>query len=362
MSPHNPAGNRRPGPVRPATSRNPFASGPAAGPESSAARMLADLRAMRRAAFARSVVNGERYLAALRANEASYRGAWREAARVARPDATLQPHSNRSLENHLRYVAHLRTHPASMFRQGRPAPTPYELLRAHVMATNSGPIALMMTTDPVVRGIAVAVPAVAAGTVTVAVAEAHIAAMSWGTASTFVLKGGVNAAGQVAGNYLYSHDALASLRKVNIVSVFAAGYGIPLGANSVLSAGATLNFADGFKTVLGGPGGSITAIEFGRDAAFNYGFGKLAAGFKFSPKIPALGGRVWGGLDKLYQTPRMNNGVGFATYQGMLRLGPRVGYGLGLGLSTGLEHGNKMASGAAKKYLSNELKEHVPGK
>ena len=46
----------------------------------------------------------------------------------------------------------------------------------------------------------------------------------------------------------------------------------------------------------------------------------------------------------------------------MLRLGPRAGYGVGVGLSTTLEHGNKAASGAAKKYLGNELKKQLPDK
>ena len=364
MSPHNPAGNRRPGPGWPATGSNAFGSAPPSGPDLSAAQRWADQSAMRTAAFARSVVNGERYLSALRANEASYRAAWNHAARAARPDV-LQLHSDRSVENHLRYVSHLRTHPAYMFRQGAPihAPTGYELLQAHVMSMNPGPIGLMMTFDPVVRSVAGTAAVAAAGTASVALVEAHIAALSTGTAVKAIgAKILVNATGQFAGNYLYSHDALYSAQKINGVSVLAAAYGIPLGANSLLSAGATLNFADGFKTVLGGPGGSITTFEFGRDAAFNYGFGKLAAGFKFPAKMPALGGRTWVGLDKLHQTMTASNGVGFAAYQGMLRLGPRIGYGLGLGLSTGLEHGNKIASGAAKKYLSNELKEHVPGK
>lgn len=119
------------------------------------------------------------------------------------------------------------------------------------------------------------------------------------------------------------------------------------------SAGFSFSAADGFRSV---PTGEITPFEFGRDAAFNYGFGQVAAGFK----MPGTAGRPWVRLDNLHKTPEVAHSLGFTTYQAMLRLGPRFGYGLGLGLTTAAEHSNKIASGAAKKYLSTELKKQLP--
>lgn len=173
------------------------------------------------------------------------------------------------------------------------------------------------------------------------------------TFRSFLLKGSINAIGQGIGNYAVKHDALSAIQNINALSAIASGLNIPLGYNSLFSAGFSLTYEKKFKSVLTS---DSSVYEFERDATFNYAFGKVAAGFKF----PGSVGRSWVGLDKLYQTQPLNYSVGFATYQAMLRTGPRIGYGLGLGLSTGLEHSNKVLVGAAKKVLSNEVKHRLP--
>ncbi|WP_223653757.1 hypothetical protein [Hymenobacter psoromatis] len=65
-------------------------------------------------------------------------------------------------------------------------------------------------------------------------------------------------------------------------------------------------------------------------------------------------------MNNLPKTQLMSDGVGFGTYQAMLRLGPVTGYGMGVGLNTGLEQGNRILLGAAKKVLSAKLKEKLP--
>jgi hypothetical protein len=168
-----------------------------------------------------------------------------------------------------------------------------------------------------------------------------------------LLKSGVNIVGQGVGNYLVLHDASQAARNVNVLSAAAAGLNVPLGYNSLFSASFSLTRAKNFKSVITG---DISPYEVGCDATFNYGFGKLSAGFK----LPGPAGRTWLGLDKIHQLQPLNSSVGFATYQAMLRTAPRIGYGLGLGLSTGLEHGNKVLVGAGKKYLATKLKEKMP--
>ena len=181
------------------------------------------------------------------------------------------------------------------------------------------------------------------------------------TFGSFGIKAGLSIAGQGLGNYWVERDAWVAVKKINMLSVLASGVNLPLGYNSLLSAGFNVSFTGKVKTVL--PGGGITAYEFERDALFNYGFGKLASGFK----VPGMAGRQWTGLDKLHElvtkNPKVEQGIGFTLYNAYIRFGPRLSYGLGVGastLTTGLEHGNKVAVGATKKYISSKVKERFP--
>ena len=47
-------------------------------------------------------------------------------------------------------------------------------------------------------------------------------------------------------------------------------------------------------------------------------------------------------------------------YNAYIRFGPRLSYGLGVGVTSGLEHGNKVAVGATKKYISKQVKDRFP--
>jgi len=205
--------------------------------------------------------------------------------------------------------------------------------------------------DPVTRTVAATVVIAVASEVT----AAQAAAWTWRsvTVQSFGTKVIVSGAGQFVGNYLYSHDVIDEAKSINGLSALASGVNMPLGFNAMWSAGFSYTIKSKFKSL---PTGQITPFEFGRDAAFNYGFGKVSAGFK----LPSPADRNWIGLDNLHRLPQVANSIGFSTYQAMLRLGPRFGYGVGLGLTTAAEHGNKIATGAAKKYLNTELKEQLP--
>jgi hypothetical protein len=356
---------------------NPRAPFPPLGPGTTpgpAASPFAGYQAMQRAALARSVASGERYLDALRVQDAASRasqlrhlthGTQQDATRAGRADTA-------AFASRQRYAAAVAARPRYTLRPGL---TPEERLWLHTIATMPYEMALMVRLDPVVRSVAaggVATVGVATAPVAYAATEdlalegleksaallqengaalsAHIQKV---TLQSFFLKSGVNALGQGLGNYAVEHNALQAVRNINLLSAAASGFNVPLGYNALFSAGFGYSPAKHFKSVVTG---DISAYEFGRDAAFNYAFGKVAAGFKFSPKVPALGGRNWVGLDKLYQTAPVNYSVGFATYQAMLRVGPRIGFGLGEGLSMGLEHSNKAMVGATKKYLGAKVK------
>jgi hypothetical protein len=353
--PHPPLGPVRPGAI----------PGPAASP-------FANYQALQQAALGRSVASGERYLDALRVKDTASRAsqlrhltAWQDATRTERVDTA-------AFASQLRYTTALAARPRDTIRPGL---TPEERLWLHTVASMPYEIALMVRFDPVLRSVAVG----GAATVTVAAAPIAYAAtedlalegleksaalvqengaalsahLHKVTLQSFLLKSGVNALGQGAGNYAVEHDGLQAVRNINLLSAAASGFNVPLGYNALFSAGFGYSPAKHFKSIVTG---DISTYEFGRDAAFNYGFGKVAAGFKFAPKIPLLGGRNWLGLDKLYQSAPVNYSVGFATYQALLRVGPRLGYGLGEGLNMGLEHGNKAMVGATKKYLGAKVK------
>lgn len=245
----------------------------------------------------------------------------------------------------------------------------------HTVATMPYEFALMTRYDPVVRSVGAAVVVVgtveAAPVVYAASEDLALQGMESGvelldtegtalyegvgktTAQSFAIRAGVNALGQGVGNYAVTHDALQSVLSINLLSSTASGFGMPLLSNSLFSAGFSYTPLKGFKSIATG---DISGYEFGRDAIFNYGFGKVASGFK----LPGGSKAVWDGLDRLHQSKAVSQGVGFATYQAMLRVGPRAGYGLGLGLQTTLEHGNKAAVGATKKYLGAKVKQYLP--
>lgn len=329
---------------------------------------------MLNANLVRSVASGERYLDALRVRDAQSRASqMRHLAPTAQPDATrLKPEAALAFASHQRYAAALAAKPRATIRPGL---TPEERLWLNTVASMPYELALMVRFDPVVRAVGGAVAVVgaveAAPVAYVASEDAAVAGLEASaefleaeglnlynnfaavTVRSFLLKSGVSVAGQGFGNYLVTHDAWQAASNVNFLSAGASGFNIPLGYNSLFSAGFSLTTQKGFKSVITG---DISSYELGRDAIFNYGFGKASAGFKF----PGTVGRSWIGLDKLHQTQPLNYSVGFATYQAILRTGPRIGYGLGLGLGTGLEHGNKILSGATKKYLGTKLKETLP--
>jgi hypothetical protein len=353
------------GPGRPGTT-----PGPAASP-------FAGYQAMQRAALARSVTSGERYLDALRVQDAASRASQlRHLTHSTPQDATRAGWADTAaFAARQRYAAAVAARPRYTLRPGL---TPEERLWLHTVATMPYEMALMVRLDPVVRSVAVG------GAATVAVATAPVAyaatedlaleglersaalletegamlsaQLQAVTFRSFLLKGSINAIGQGLGNYAVKHDGLSALKNINALSAIASGLNIPLGYNSLFTAGFSLSYDKKFKSIVTD---DISLYEFGRDAAFNYSFGKLSAGFK----LPKSLGSSWVGLDKLYQTQPVNYSVGFATYQAMLRTGPRIGYGLGLGLNTGLEHGNKVVVGATKKWLSSKVTQlPVPNK
>lgn len=294
-------------------------------------------------------------------------------ARPIQPDATrLKSDAALAFASRQRYAAALAPRPRAVIRPGL---TPEERLWLNTVSTMPYELALMVRFDPVVRSVGGAVAVVgaveAAPVAYVASEDAAVAGLEASaefleaeglnlynnfaavTIRSFLLKSGVNLVGQGVGNYFIMHDASQAARGVNVLSAAAAGLNVPLGYNSLFSASFSLSRTKGFKSIITG---DISPYEVGRDAAFNYGFGKLSAGFR----LPGSAGRTWPGLDKIHQLQSLNNSVGFATYQAMLRTGPRIGYGLGLGLSSGLEHGNKVLVGAGKKYLATKLKEEMP--
>jgi hypothetical protein len=329
---------------------------------------------MQRAALARSVASGERYLDALRVQDAASRasqlrhlthGTPQDATRTGRADTA-------AFASRQRYAAAVAARPRYTLRPGL---TPEERLWLHTVATMPYEMALMVRLDPVVRSVAVG------GAATVAVATAPVAYVATEdlaleglersaalletegamlsaqlqavTFRSFFTKLLISGIGQGVGNYVVKRDAASAIQNINVLSAVASGLNIPLGYNSLFSAGFSLTYDKGLKSIATG---NISTYEFGRDAAFNYAFGKLSAGFK----LPGSASRSWIGLDKLYQTRPVDYSVGFTTYQVMLRTSPRLGYGLGLGLSTGLEHSNKVVVGAAKKVLGTEIKHHLP--
>ncbi|RZJ57739.1 MAG: hypothetical protein EOO55_02700 [Hymenobacter sp.] len=353
--------------------------GPGGGPKSPApvnksSPAYPSLQALQMGAFVRTIASGERYLDALRVKDVASRAAHLSyVTREARPDATRRGRPDaQSFANQQRYAALLAAKPRYSIRPGL---TPAERLWINTVATMPYELALMVRYDPVVRSVGGAVVVVGAVEAAPALYIAGEDALVEGLEATagyleaegtalynnfgavtirsFILKASINSAGQGLGNYLVTHDARQAAQSVNLLSAAASGLNVPLGYNSLFSAGFGYSREKGFKSVVTG---DISSYEFGRDAAFNYGFGKVAAGFKFTGSA----GCSWMGLDKLYQTQPLNYSVGFATYQAMLRTGPRIGYGLGLGLGVGLEHGNKIVVGATKKYLGTKLKTSLP--
>lgn len=349
---------------------------PGSGPRRPSARqkpaaVFPSMQSLQTGALVRSIAAGERYLDALRVKDAASRKAHLSyLTRETRQDATRFTHPTaQTLETQQRYAASVAARPRQTVRPGL---TPEERLWVHTVATMPYEFALMARYDPVVRSVGAAVVVVGAVEAAPALYTAAEDALVEGlessasyldaegtalynnfgsvTIRSFFLKSSLNAAGQGVGNYLVTHDAWQATQSINGLSVLASGLNVPLGYNSLFSAGFSYTPAKGFKSVATG---DISAYEFGRDAAFNYGFGKVSAGFK-------LGERSILGLDKLYQTQPISHSIGFATYQAMLRTGPRFGYGLGLSMSTSLEHGNKVLVGATKKYLATKLKEKLP--
>lgn len=174
-------------------------------------------------------------------------------------------------------------------------------------------MALMVRLDPVVRSVA------ASGAATVGVATAPIAyaatedlaleglernaalldtegamllaQLQAVTFRSFFTKLLIHEIGQGIGNYVVKRDTASATQNINALSAVAPGLNIPLGY-TLFSAGFSLTNDKELKSTAAG---NTSTYELGRDAAFDYAFGKLSAGVK----LPGSASRSWIGSDKL---------------------------------------------------------------
>ena len=184
----------------------------------------------------------------------------------------------------------------------------------HTVATMPYEMALMVRLDPVVRSVA------AGGAATVGVATAPIAyaatedlaleglernaalldtegamllaQLQAVTFRSFFTKLLIHEIGQGIGNYVVKRDTASATQNINASPAVAPGLNITLGYNSLFSTGFNLTYDKELKSIAAG---NTSTYELGRDAAFNYAFGKLSAGVK----LPGSASRSWIGSDKL---------------------------------------------------------------
>lgn len=184
--------------------------------------------------LANSVANGLRYHVQLRADQA--------ADRLARTDGRYHPPVR--LQRYLNELRHPLSSASAAARSKAttsvgPAATGLEKLRAHVQATNSSEIGLMMRCDPVSRAVAAAVVVVAGTAVTVAAVTEEATAYSawrWVGWQGATIRFGSNAIGQGVGNYATSGDAKLSFYRINWFSSILSAGGVPMMTSAIGSA------------------------------------------------------------------------------------------------------------------------------
>ncbi|WP_046244422.1 hypothetical protein [Hymenobacter terrenus] len=294
--------------------------------------------------LARTVANGQRYLAQLGADHA--------ADLLARQNGRY--HLPRGLQ---RYLTELR-HPLSPARLGLhsrpstfvgPAATALAKLEAHVQATNSGEIGRMMRLDPIVRSTAGAVAVVGAVTGTAAASTAIVteeaaayASWRWIGWRAAGLRFGANAVGQGVGNYAAHGDALDAIDRINWFSSILSASGAPLLTTSLGSAAFKLDFGQGYRSVLNG---KVSGAAFATDAVLNYGFNQATR---------------LSGFDDWHRGATANSYVAGLRYQVQLRLRPPLAKGIDAAFPEILETGNRAASSAVRKAGAEEVKQHLP--
>jgi hypothetical protein len=301
---------------------------------------MATHNALLAAQLARSVANGQRYLAALRADQAF--------DRAARQDG--QYHLPRGAQRYLSELRHplsaggLAQHAAPTAFVG-PAPTPEEALWGNVQGTNTHEVALMMRTDPVVRATAGAVAVVGAAVVAAhALAEEAAAYGSWRWLGmrAAALRFGANATGQYVGNYALYGNSKTAFYQINWVSPYLSAAGVPLMTTAMGSAAFKISYEKGYQSILNG---RVTGTAMIQDAILSYGFGQATR---------------LSGLDNLHRSPELVRCTDGLRYQISLRLSPRFAMGLGAVMPATLEAGNRTASSAVRKVGAAELKKHLP--
>lgn len=332
-----PPGRRPNGPIRP-TDRRPGVTGRPASPTPSQA--MAIHFEMAAAQFARSVANSERYLVALRADQAL--------ERLDRQDGRY--HLPRGLQRYLTEVRHpfspawLSQHAPPTAFIG-PAATDLERQRAHVRATNPTEIGFVMCYDPVVRVSGVGIVVVMGAEVAAAALTEEAAAYAawrwfgWGAAGT---RFGANVIGQEIGYTAQLGDPAEAFLRINWVSPFLSAAGAPLMTTSILSAAFKFNGREGYKSVFNG---RITGPAMVKDAALGYGFGQLT--------------RV-SGLDDWHKSQQAQSLAGGLRYQISLRLTSRWATGVSAAVPAVVEASNRAASSAVRKYGTEEVKKHLP--
>ena len=320
------------GPGRPSAT-----PGPAASP-------FAGYQAMQRAALARSVAGGERYLDALRVRDAASRasqlrhlthGSPQDATRAGRADTA-------AFAGRQRYAAMLSARPRYTLRPGL---TPEERLWLHTVTTMPYEMALMVRLDPVVRSVGGAVVTVGAATGLSAAAAQEVTAYSslrWLGWRAATLRFGANATGQYIGGYALSGDGKQAFYRINWISPILSAGGVPLITSAIGSAGFKFTIETKYTSITNG---SITAPAMAQDAVLSYGLGQATR---------------LSGLDTWFQSPAAANYTAGLRYQISLRLSPRFATGIGSAIPTALEAGNRTTAGALRKIGSGEIKKHLP--
>lgn len=251
-----PPGVRPNGPIRPGV-RRPGVSGRPASPAPS--QVLAIHFEMAAAQFARSVANSQRYLVALRADQAY--------DRLARQDGRY--HLPRGTQRYLNELRHPLS-PAWLSQHAQPtafvgpAATQDEKTRAFVQATNPTEFGYIMCNDRFVRTAGVGIVIIVGAEVAAAAMTEEAAAYAawrwfgWGAATT---RFGANAAGQYVGNYVTLGDSREAFRRINWVSPLLSAGGVPLMTSSIGAAAFKLDVRSGYQSVLNG---GVSGSDYGK--------------------------------------------------------------------------------------------------
>jgi hypothetical protein len=299
---------------------------------------------MQRAALARSVAGGERYLDALRVRDAASRasqlrhlthGSAQDATRAGRADTA-------AFAGRQRYAAMLAARPRYTLRPGL---TPEERLWLHTVTTMPYEMALMVRLDPVVRSVGGAIVTVGAATgVSTAVTQevAAYSSLRWLGWWSMGLRFGANVVGQEIGYATQTHDLAEASHKINWVSPILSAAGLPLITTSVGSAAFKFDYEKKYRSILNG---GVSNYELTRDSFLNYSFGQATR---------------LSGLDDWYKSSQAIKAIGGLRYQISLRLSNRLATGTGAAIPTVLETGNRATAGAIRKYGTEETKKHLP--